>query len=238
MPRHFASELAQLKSRLVMMGQLVEERLHIAVDALVGRDSASLAEVVAGDSHIDKLHTGLDERCLILIGLNQPVAVDLRTIMSVLKINGDLERVGNLAVGIGEAAEQYLQQSPIKPLIDLPRMGELALRMLREALDAFVSRDVRLAQTVLMQEEWLDALKDQILRELLTHMLGDPQTVEPSIDLIIISRHLERVGDHATNVAEDVISSSKRGTSGTARSARCLSNGESRPAPPRCEAGS
>jgi phosphate transport system protein len=140
-----------------------------------------------------------------LLALNQPVAVDLRTIVSILKINADLERVGDLAVKIGEAAQRYLAQQPVKPLIDLPRMGALALKMLREALDAFVSKDVTLAHRVLQQDDWLDALKDQILRELLTYMLGGRHKIEPSIDLILVSRHLERVGDHATNIAEDVI---------------------------------
>jgi phosphate transport system protein len=140
-----------------------------------------------------------------LIALYQPVAIDLRTVVSALKINTDLERVGDFAVNIGEVAQRYLLHPPVKPLIDLPRMGELALKMLREALDAFVSRDVTLAQSVLKQDDWLDALKDQIFREVLTYMLGDSRTIEPGIDLILMSRHLERVGDHATNIAEDVI---------------------------------
>ena len=125
--------------------------------------------------------------------------------VSTVRINTDLERVGDLAVNISEAALRYLAHPPVKPLIDMPRMGDLALKMLREALDAFVARDVRLAQTVLRQDGWLDALKDQILRELLTFMLGTKRTVEPGVELILISRHLERVGDHATNIAEDII---------------------------------
>lgn len=122
-----------------------------------------------------------------------------------LKINADLERVGDLAVNIAEAAQRYLLHPPVKPLIDLPRMAELALKMLRGALDAFVARDVVTAKAVLSQDDWLDALKDQIFRELLTYMLSDSRTIEPSLDLILMSRHLERVGDHATNIAQDVI---------------------------------
>jgi len=125
--------------------------------------------------------------------------------VSAFKINADLARVGDLAVNISEAAQRYLRHPPVKPLIDLPRMGHLALKMLRQALDAFVSRDVSLAKTVLTLDDWVDALKNQIFRELLTYMLGDPRTIEPSVDLIFISRHIERVGDHATNIAEDVI---------------------------------
>ena len=204
-PRHFTEELDALKGRLLTMGGLAEERLRLALQALVDRNHQLLAEVIAGDSRLDELQVEIDDRCFTLLALYQPVAVDLRTIVSVLKINADLERVGDFAVNIGQAAQRYLQHPPVKPLIDLPRMGHLALKMLREALDAFVSGDVSLAQTVLTQDDWLDALKSQIFRELLTYMLGDRRTIEPSVDLILISRHLERVGDHATNVAEDVI---------------------------------
>jgi len=203
--RHFAEELAELKQRLLTMGGLAEERLRVAMRALVERNHDAVVDVISGDSRINELQMEIDERAFTLIALNQPVAVDLRTLVSTLKINADLERVGDLAVNIGEASQRYLTHPPVKPLIDLPRMGELALKMLREALDAFVSKDVTLAQSVLRQDDWLDGLKDQIFRELMTYMLGDPQTIEPSIDLILISRHLERVGDHATNIAEDVI---------------------------------
>ena len=203
--RHFTEALQELKERLLTMGGLAEERLRVVLRALIDRNHELLAEVISGDSRIDELQIDIDDRCLTLIALHQPVAVDLRTIVSVLKINADLERVGDFAVNIGEAAQRYLVHPPVKPLIDLPRMGGLALKMLREALDAFVSRDVTLAKAVLSQDDWLDAFKNQIFRELLTHMLGDSQTIEPAVDLVIIARHLERVGDHATNIAEDVI---------------------------------
>ena len=204
-PRHFTEQLDAMKGRLLIMGGLAEERLRLAVRALVDRNHTLLADVIAGDARIDELQMEIDDRCFTLLALYQPVAVDLRTIVSALKINADLERVGDLAVNVGEAAQRYLLHPPVKPLIDLPRMGELALKMLREALDAFVARDVSLAQAVLSQDDWLDVFKNQIFRELLTYMLGDPRTIEPSVDLILISRHLERVGDHATNIAEDVI---------------------------------
>jgi phosphate transport system protein len=203
--RHFDEELEELKRRLLAMGGLAEERLRIAVRALVDRDRDRLADVIAGDSRIDDLQIEIDNRCFMLLALHQPVAVDLRTVVSMIKINADLERVGDFAVNIGEAAQRYLLHPPVKPLIDLPRMGDLALKMLHEALEAFVSRDVRLAQSVLRQDDWLDGLKNQIFRELLTYMLGEPRTIEPGVELILISRHLERVGDHATNIAEDVI---------------------------------
>src|SRR5262249_28646281 len=160
-------ELEALKSRLLAMGGLAEARFRLALQALVDRNHAVLADVIAGDDRVDELRVEIDDRCLTLLALHQPVAVDLRTIMSALKINADLERVGELAVNISEAAQRYLRHPPVKPLIDLPRMGQLALKMLREALDAFVSRDVTLAKTVLTQDDWVDALKNQIFRELL-----------------------------------------------------------------------
>jgi phosphate transport system protein len=201
----FTEELAALKERLFQMGQIAEDRLRLGLAALVARDVQSLAGVISGDARLQKLQSEIDHRCLTLLALNQPVAADLRTIVSIFKINGDLERAGELAVRIGQAAQRYLSHPPVKPLVDLPRMGELSLRMLREALHALVSRNVPLAHRVLRLDDWLDALKNQILRELITYMLGDPHTIEPAIDLIVISRHLERVGDHATNIAEDVI---------------------------------
>ena len=133
------------------------------------------------------------------------MAVDLRAIVSAVKINTDLERVGDLAINIAEAVTRYMRHPPVKELIDIPRMADIAQRMLRDALDAYVRRDTALAQAVLNEDDELDALKTQVFRELLTYMLQDPATIEPALDLILISRHLERIGDHATNVAEDVI---------------------------------
>ena len=133
------------------------------------------------------------------------MAFDLRVILSAVKINTDLERVGDLAINIAEAAIRYLSHPPVKELIDIPRMADIAHGMLRDALDAFVRRDTGLAQRVLDADDALDTLKTQVFRELLTYMLQDPQQIEPALDLILVSRHLERIGDHATNIAEDVI---------------------------------
>jgi phosphate transport system protein len=203
--RHFAEELAELNHRLLVMGDLAEERLRAAMQALLERDRVLMASVIQGDEAINRLHLEIDDRCFKLLALHQPMAVDLRMIVAAVKINSDLERVGDLAVNVAEASEHYVEHAPVKPLIDIPRMGSMAQRMLDEALKAFVSRDVELAQAVLTQDDVLDGLKDQIFRELLTYMLGDTRKIEPGIDLILISRHLERVGDHATNIAEDVI---------------------------------
>jgi len=161
--------------------------------------------VIRGDAPLNSLHIEIDNRCFTLLALHQPMAADLRTIVSAVKINTDLERVGDLAVNIAEAARRYAQHPPVKRLIDIPQMARIAQSMLRDALDAFVRRDTDLAQKVLNEDDKLDALKTQIFRELLTYMLQDPATIEPALDLILVSRHLERIGDHATNIAEDVI---------------------------------
>jgi phosphate transport system protein len=202
---HFQEELEQLKARLLEMGGLAEDRLRLAVSGLVDRDVSTIERVLGGDTAINQLHIEIDDRCFKLLALHQPMAVDLRAIVSAVKINTDLERVGDLAVNIAEAVRRYMQHPPVKELIDIPRMAVIAQDMLRDALDAYVRRDTFLAQSVLDRDDELDALKTLVFRELLNHMLRDPGTIEPSLDLILISRHLERIGDHATNVAEDVI---------------------------------
>jgi phosphate transport system protein len=203
--RHFQEELEQLKARLLEMGGLAEEQVRLAVRGLVERDRELIDRVIASDGPLNALHIEVDNRCFTLLALHQPMAVDLRAIVAAVKINTDLERVGDLAINIAEAARLYANHPPVKRLIDIPRMASIAQRMLRDALDAFVRRDIDLAQHVLDEDDALDALKTQIFRELLTYMLQDTATIEPALDLILISRHLERIGDHATNVAEDVI---------------------------------
>jgi len=203
--RHFQEELEQLKARLLEMGGLAEEQVRLAVQGLVASDRAGIERVLTGDQPVNALHIEIDQRCFTLLALYQPMAVDLRSIVAAVKINTDLERVGDLAINIAEAALRYTVHPPVKRLIDIPKMATIAQGMLRDALDAFVRRDTALAQRVLNEDDELDALKTQIFRELLTYMLQDPATIEPALDLILISRHLERIGDHATNIAEDVI---------------------------------
>lgn len=203
--RHFQDELQQLKERLLEMGGLAEDRVRSALRALVERDGTLVDKVLAGDDDINVLHIEIDDRCFKLLALQQPMAVDLRAIVAAVKINTDLERVGDLAVNIAEAVLRYLRHPPVKELIDIPRMAEIAQEMLRDALDAYVRRDTVMARNVLNRDDELDMLKTSVFRELLDHMLHDPGTIEPALDLILISRHLERIGDHATNVAEDVI---------------------------------
>ena len=204
-PRHFEEDLGTLKTRLLEMGGLAEERLRMAVRGLVDRDSRLLEKVLSGDADINKLHLEVDDRCFKLLALQQPMAVDLRGIVAAVKINSELERVGDLAVNIAEAATRALQFAPVKELIDIPRMALIAQEMLRDALDAYVRRDTVLAQKVLTRDDELDSLKTMVFRELLGMMVKDQAIINASLDLILISRHLERTGDHATNIAEDVI---------------------------------
>ncbi len=202
---HFREELEALQGRLLEMGGLAEERVRAAIQGLVTREPALFEKVLLGDEPINQLHIEVDNRCFRLLALHQPMATDLRAIVAAVKINTDLERVGDLAVNIAEAGTRYIAHPPVKKLIDIPQMGDIAQAMLRDALDAFVKRDTRLAHQVLNEDDRLDSLKTQVFRDLLTYMLKDQSTVEPALDLILVSRHLERIGDHATNIAEDVI---------------------------------
>jgi phosphate transport system protein len=203
--RHFQEELAQFTERLLAMGGLAEERVRTVMDALVRRDGAAVDQVLTGDDPVNQFQLEIDGRAFTLLALHQPIATDLRTIVAGLKINTDLERVGDLAVNIAEAARRYHGLVPVKPLLDLPRMADIARGMLRDALDSFVRRDVELAESVISRDDRLDELKTQVFRELLTYMLEDASRIEASLALILVSRHLERIGDHATNIAEDVI---------------------------------
>jgi phosphate transport system protein len=202
---HFREELEALQGRLLEMGGLAEERVRAALHGLVQRDAAIIQKILSGDEPINQLHIEVDNRCFRLLALHQPMATDLRAIVAAVKINTDLERVGDLAVNIAEASMRYISHPPVKQLIDIPQMGDIAQAMLRDSLDAYVKRDTELATKVLNEDDRLDSLKTQVFRDLLTHMLQNQSTVEPSLDLILVSRHLERIGDHATNIAEDVI---------------------------------
>ena len=202
---HFREELEALQGRLLEMGGLAEERVRAALQGLVSRDPVLIQKVLSGDEPVNQLHIEVDNRCFRLLALHQPMATDLRAVVAAVKINTDLERVGDLAVNIAEASKRYIGHAPVKELINIPLMGDIAQAMLRDALDAYVKRDTELAHRVLSEDDRLDSLKTQVFRDLLTHMLRNQSTVEPSLDLILVSRHLERIGDHATNIAEDVI---------------------------------
>ena len=204
-PRHFETELQALKNRLLGMGALVEERVHQAMQALMERRVEAAEAIVAGDAEVNDLQIEIDDRCLKLLALQNPMASDLRLITAAMKINADLERIGDQAVNIAENAVKVAAAPPLRPIIDLPRMAEIAEAMTRDSLDAFVRRDAELARDILARDDEVDALKDQIFRVLLTHMMADPGTIERALGLILVSRNLERIADHATNIAEDVI---------------------------------
>jgi phosphate transport system protein len=202
---HFIEELQLLKDRLLEMGDLAIGRIDRAMAGLIASDSLIIGDVIQGDESINDYQIEIDDRCFKLLALRQPMATDLRLIMAATRITADLERVGDLAVNIAEAAARYIQHPPVKPLIDLPKMSSMAQHMLRDALAAFVSGDVALAADVLKRDDALDDLKRQVFQDLLTYMLNNADLVAPALDLVLISRHLERVGDHATNIAEDIV---------------------------------
>lgn len=202
---HFEADLLALRNQLLTMGGLVEDRVHRAVDALIHRRQVEAQRIIAADKEVNDLQIDIDNRCLKLLATQTPLAVDLRLITSAMKINADLERVGDQAVNIAENVLTLLPQPPLKPLIDIPRMAAIAEKMVRDALDAFVKRDAELARDVLRRDDQVDGLKDQLFRELLTYMMADPGTIQRALSLILISRNLERIADHATNIAEDVI---------------------------------
>jgi phosphate transport system protein len=203
--RHFEDHIAELKGRLVRMGSLAEAMIDQAVRSLLERSEARHAEVFRQEAEVNELHIEVDERVINILALQHPVAADLRLVVMCSKIAGELERIGDQAVNICQNTVDLLRYPPLKPLIDIPLMADAARTMLRESLDAFVRQDPALAQKVLDDDDRVDAFKNQIFRELLTYMMSEPGTIPRALDLILISRNLERVGDHSTNVAEEVI---------------------------------
>ena len=205
MPRHFHEELDALKQTLLAMGGVVEDQIRRVMRALIERDDALAREVIERDRQGNAYDVEIDEKCVELLALHQPAAGDLRFITTAMKIVTDLERIGDQAVNIAQRAIELSREAQLKPYVDLPRMAERAERMVKESLDAFVSRDTTLARRVCAADAEGDALKEQIFRELLTFMMEDARTIQRAIRLILVSRFLERVADHATNIAEMVI---------------------------------
>lgn len=205
MDRHFDAELTKLKDLILSMGGSVEQAIEHATQALLLREPERLERVFTLEDQVNKSHITVDETCLNLLALQAPMAKDLRLIIAIMKINTDLERMGDQAVNIAHNAKRYLAEPPLKPLIDLPRMAEDVRAMVRDSLDSLVKRDQNLANDVLNRDDRVDAFKNQIFRELITYMIGDPRAIERALNLILIARNLERIGDHATNIAEDVI---------------------------------
>jgi phosphate transport system protein len=205
MHRHFDEKLGELRARLMHMGGLVESMVEKSIRSLQERGEGRHAGIFEDEKEVNALHIEIDERAIQLLALQHPVAADLRLVVMCSKIGGELERIGDQAVNICENTVELLKYPPLKPLIDIPLMADLARKMLRESLDAFVRQDAGLAQRVLDSDDPVDAFKDQIFRELLTYMMADPGTIPRALPLILISRSLERVGDHATNIAEETI---------------------------------
>ena len=206
MERQLDQWLSDLKSEFLKMGAAVEESIADAIRALADRDDAMAESVIAGGKTIDKWEVKIEEELLTLLATQQPVATDLRLVAAMLKVNYDLERANDQAVNIAERALELNKVPLLKPLIDLPRMARICQGMIKDALDAFVNRDAHLAKDVVGRDKEVDALRDQIFRELLTYMRsGQPDTVDRAIHLILVSRHLERIGDHSCNISENVI---------------------------------
>jgi len=204
MERRFDEELKQLKERLLAMAGIAEQTIGKAVKALVDRQAAMAQEVMRDDAALNQLEVEIEDTCLGLLARYQPEARDLRFVAMVFKIVNDLERVGDQAVNISERTLDLLKEPLLKPLIDIPKMAVLGQQMLKDALDAFVNRDAELARAVCRRDDEVDQLNDRVYQELLAYMTRDPQTIARAVDLILIARHLERVADHATNIAEDV----------------------------------
>lgn len=205
MERHFDEELRHLKHKLLEMADVAQEMISITIKSLVERREELTKEVFELEDRVNHYEVELEEECIRLLSTRQPVAKDLRLITATLKIITDLERVADQAVNIAELSVYLLKEPPLKPLIDIPHMATLAQRMLRNSLEAFVRHDATLAGEVCRDDDEVDRINDQIFRELLTYMMEDPKSITRAMDLILVSRNLERIADHATNIAEDVI---------------------------------
>lgn len=203
--KQYEEELRQIKEKVIRLGGLVEKQISDAVKALTERDSQLAEKVIEKDHVVNGLEVEIDELCLKVLATRQPAASDLRLITTAIKIITDLERIGDMAENISERAVELNREPPLKPFIDLPRMAEASQKMLKESLDAFVNSDIDLAARVLAEDDFVDNLNKQIFRELLTYMNEDPQTISRAMKISFISKYLERIADHATNIAEMVI---------------------------------
>lgn len=205
MERHFHGELRELKDRILSMGGYVEKALEEAIQGLVKREPERFKLVHEWESKINEAHIEVDEICLHLLARQAPLAQDLRLVLAVVKINTDLERMGDQAVNISLNGQHYLNEMPLSHINELAKMAVEVREMVRESLDAFVRRDGPLARKVLEKDDDVDRYKDQIFQSLISYMKTHPEAVESSLDILLIARNLERLGDHATNIAEDVI---------------------------------
>jgi len=201
----FEQALRDLEADIVRMGTMAGELIHRAVEALQARDAVEADAVVADDARVDALHLEIEQRVIALLATQQPMARDLRELTSILAISIDLERMADHAEGIGKATKRMIKEPLLKPLVDIPHVEQIVQGMLTDVLDAFVRRDVALAESLGPRDDTVDALRSQVFRELLAHMVDDPQSTSRALELILIAQHLERAADHITNVAERVI---------------------------------
>ena len=206
MERHFERDLEELKERLLWMGSLAERSVHQAVHSVLDADEKLAETVLREENAINELQIEIDDRVVQLLALQQLIAASISSfVLAIARINNDLERIGDQAVNIAHSATRIFRHPRVKPYVDLPRMGELAEKMMRDSLDSLVRRDIELARGVLSRDDQVDQLRDQIFRELLSYMMGDSSVVFPAFELILVAKNLERIADHATNIAEDVI---------------------------------
>jgi phosphate transport system protein len=205
MERHLDHDIDFIRQLVLRMGGLVESMISDSMKSLVERDAARSETVIRADKEVDLLEKEIDEHCLAVLARYQPTAVDLRFIAAVMKLVNDLERMGDSAVNIAQSAKVVNLEPPLKPYIDLPRLASTTQKMVRDSLDSFVQRNTRLAMDICRRDDDVDGLYKQLFRELLTYMIEDPKTVTRALHLLLVARNLERIADHATNIAEDVI---------------------------------
>ena len=203
--RHFDEELQDLKRKLIDMGAMVESQIQGAIRGLTERDSDLARRIIANDNRVNALDVEVDEMCLRLLALHQPTASDLRFVTTGMKISTELERMSDLAESISERVIELNEEPQLKPYIDLPRMANWSMRMVKDSLDAFVNRDAGLARKVCGDDDFVDDLNEQLFRELLSFMIENTQTITRAIRLTFVAKSIERIADHATNVAELVV---------------------------------
>jgi phosphate transport system protein len=202
--KSYDQEITLLTRKVLEMGGLVEHQVAGAVDALVRRSAEDAAKVVDADDQVDRMEEEIDQHAIRLLATRQPMAVDLRVITMAMKIANDLERMGDYAVNIAKRCKRLAASPPIKPLYTIPRMAQIAQAMLKEVLDAYVERDAGKAVAAWHRDDEVDDMYTSVFRELLTYMIEDPRNISPALDLIAIAKHLERMADHATNIAEKI----------------------------------
>jgi phosphate transport system protein len=206
MERHFDEELKELHQDILKMGVMAQEAIYKSIAALQNRDKQQAKEVIGADKKVDDLELIIDEKCIDLIARYQPMARDLRFLTTAMKINAELERIADLAVDIAQRVEELVEKPLLKPLIDIPKLSGIAQNMVRDSIDAFVNADGQLARTVVLSDSAADKLRNLVYDELIhDYMMKDARTADRAVPLLLISRHLERICDHATNIAEDVI---------------------------------